>query len=155
MRPDNRSKPARRQGGFTLIELLIVVAIIGIIASLAIPNLRDAMDRAKQNGTMANMTKIGNALEMYSVDHNVYPKGLTDADAGAIAAYLSPLYLRAIPNGDEWDNAWHIDTNASGTQYTITSYGRDGAPGINPGGQTADFNCDIIFSNGMFYQKPK
>lgn len=155
MAVNKRSGRARRQRGFTLIELLIVVAIIGIIASLAIPNLREAMDRAKQNATMTNMKAIGSALEIYAVDHNVYPKGLTDADSGAISGFLSPLYMRNVPPGDEWGNAWHIDTDASGTQYTITSYGRDGIPGTNPGGQTSDFNCDIIFSNQSFYQRPK
>ncbi len=152
---NKRSGRACHQRGFTLIELLIVVAIIGIIASLAIPNLRDAMDRAKQKATMTNMKAIGNALEMYAIDHNVYPKGLTDADSGTIGGFLSPLYLRTVPKADDWSNPWHLDTDASGTQYTISSYGRDGIPGTNPGGQTADFNCDIIFTNGSFYQRPK
>jgi len=155
MRPSRRDRKTRRQRGFTLIELLIVVAIIGIIATLAIPNLRDAMDRAKQKATMTNMKAIGNALEMYAVDHNLYPKGLTDANAGTLGGILSPLYLRTMPSGDDWSNPWHIDTNASGTQYTITSYGRDGIPGTNPGGTTSDFNCDIIFTNGSFHQRPQ
>ncbi len=155
MRKNRETSPARRQGGFTLIELLIVVAIIGIIASMAIPNLRDAMDRAKQKATMTNMKAIGNALEMYAIDHNLYPKGLTDANSETISNFLAPLYLRSVPSGDDWSHAWHIDTDASGTQYTISSYGRDGIPGNNPGGQTTNFNCDIIFTNGSFFQGPK
>ena len=144
----------RRQGGFTLIELLIVVTIVGIIAALAIPNLRNAIDRAKQKATMTNIKSIANALEMYAVDNNTYPRGMNDANSSAISAFLSPLYMRSIPAGDGWDNPWHIDTNASGTVYTITSYGRDGAPGSNTGGQTSDINCDIIYSNSAFYQGP-
>lgn len=152
---DKRHRRSKRStNGFTLIELLIVVAIIGIIAALAIPNLRDAMDRARQKGTMSNMKSIGNALEMYAVDYNVYPRGLTDANSDTIANYLA-TYMRTVPPGDEWDNPWHIDTDASGIQYTIISYGRDGAPGSNPGGLTTDFNCDIIYTNGSFYQRPK
>jgi general secretion pathway protein G len=145
---------ARAERGFTLIELLIVVTIIGIIAALAIPNLRNAMDRAKQKATLADMRSLGNALEMYSVDHNTYPRGLNDAGAAALAAVLSPLYMRTVPEGDGWHNPWHVDTNATGTQYTITSYGRDGAPGSNTGGPTSDINCDIIYSNSSFYQFP-
>ena len=59
--------------GFTLIELLIVVAIIGIIAAIAIPNLLNAIQRGKQKRTMADMRAVGTAVEAYAVDNNFYP----------------------------------------------------------------------------------
>ena len=148
----NRHGP---QAGFTLIELLIVVAIIGLIAALAMPNLMNALQRAKQTKTMSDMKAIGHALESYAVDNNVYPKGLTNADAATISNFLSPLYLRNVPASDGWNNPWHIDTSANGTLYTITSYGRDGQPGPITGGATAGLDCDIIFSNSSFYQFPQ
>jgi general secretion pathway protein G len=144
----------RAERGFTLIELLIVVTIIGIIAALAFPNLRMAMDKAKQKATMSNMRSIGNALEMYSVDHNTYPRGLNDAGAAVLSPLLSPLYMRTVPPNDEWNNPWHIDTNASGSQYTIVSSGRDGQLGSNNGGPFTDVNCDIVYTNSSFYQWP-
>ena len=64
----------RNQKGFTLIELLIVVAIIGIIAAIAIPNLLNAIDRGKQKRTMADIRSLGTAVESYAVDKNFYPK---------------------------------------------------------------------------------
>src|SRR5207245_4089012 len=64
----------RKERGFTLIELLIVVAIIGIIAAIAIPNLLNAIDRSKQKRTMADMRSVGTACEEYSIDsNNFYP----------------------------------------------------------------------------------
>ena len=63
----------RRQSGFTLIELLIVIAIIGILAAIAIPNLLNAVQRGKQKRTMADMKALAVALEAYKVDNSVYP----------------------------------------------------------------------------------
>ena len=59
--------------GFTLIELLIVVAIIGILAAIAIPNFLNAQIRAKVARTQSDLQSITLALESYAVDHNIYP----------------------------------------------------------------------------------
>ncbi|HQH74299.1 MAG TPA: prepilin-type N-terminal cleavage/methylation domain-containing protein [bacterium] len=59
--------------GFTLIELLIVVAIIGILAAIAVPNFLNAQIRAKVSRAVSDMKTLETALEMYRMDNNDYP----------------------------------------------------------------------------------
>lgn len=62
----------RRSTGFTLIELMIVVAIIGILASIALPNLRSSAFRAKRNEAELNLKGIYQAQKAYYVEHGIY-----------------------------------------------------------------------------------
>ena len=62
-----------RKRAFTLIELLIVVAIIGILAAIAVPNFLNAQIRAKVARTVSDMKTIATALQMYELDSNALP----------------------------------------------------------------------------------
>ncbi|MEW6235080.1 MAG: prepilin-type N-terminal cleavage/methylation domain-containing protein [Candidatus Omnitrophota bacterium] len=61
--------------GFTLIELLIVVAIIGILAAIAVPNFLNAQVKAKLSRAYSDLRALGTAIEMYGIDNNSYPGG--------------------------------------------------------------------------------
>lgn len=65
--------------GFTLIELLIVVAIIGILAAIAVPNFLNAMTKAKISRVYADMKSIETAIETYNLDNAVYPHYIVNA----------------------------------------------------------------------------
>jgi type II secretion system protein G len=136
--------------GFTLIELLIVVAIIGIIAAIAIPNLLNAIDRGKQKRTMADLRSVGTSVETYSIDNNEYP---TAATAAALAVVIEPTYIRNMPVADGWSNGFFVDSAA--ISYTICSGGKDGGDCTGDGaGATNLFTDSITFVDGQFTQWP-
>jgi type II secretion system protein G len=145
--------------GFTLIELLIVVAIIGIIAAIAIPNLLNAIQRGKQKRTMADMRAIGTAVEAFAVDNNRYPQAASPVTN--ITDDLEPVYIKKLPVKDGWETVFDYDAYpASAAQsYTIQSYGKDKTTeGQNCNDEkavTTNFNNDICFSQGSFTKFPE
>ncbi|MBN2328245.1 MAG: prepilin-type N-terminal cleavage/methylation domain-containing protein [Candidatus Omnitrophica bacterium] len=66
------------RNSFTLIELLIVVAIIGILAAIAMPNFLNAQVRAKVARAVSNMKSVQSALESYYLDIGSYPRWAWD-----------------------------------------------------------------------------
>src|SRR6478735_2368665 len=79
-------KMTSRKAGFTLVEIMIVVAIIGLLAAIAIPNFVKARQTSQANACINNLRQIDGAIQQYALEKNA---GATTAvDAAKISPYL-------------------------------------------------------------------
>jgi len=129
----NGTSPRLAQGGFTLIEVMIVVAILGVLATLVVINIGGSQDTANINATKSNLQAVSQALDLYKLDNYRYPT----TDQGLQALVNKPDNARNWPDGgylkklpqDAWDNEFVYLSPGTDGPYDLFSLGADGAEG--------------------------
>jgi len=120
-----------RSPGFTLIELMIVMAIMGILISIAAPNLKQSIVRAREAVLRENLFQMREAIDQYYADNGKYPSVLTDL---LHAQEKTRSYLRAIPkdpftNADDWITVapeGGAEGGTGGSSEEVSESGSDG-----------------------------
>ncbi len=117
-----------KRRGFTLIEVLLVLAILGVIAAMVIPNLLGRQRQANIDATKLSIGGLENALKLYAVDHN----GEFPTTGEGIEALLT------APNNDEkWHGPYLDSTKSSpmdawGKAFKYEYPGQHNAQGLKP-----------------------
>jgi hypothetical protein len=141
----------RTRGGLVVVAVLGGVFIFAIIASIAIPNLLNAIDRGKQKRTFADSRIVAIGIERFFEVQEQYPE-VTSIEE--LERLLVPDYLEALPMVDGWERPFRVVSKTSG--YEIRSAGKDGVFETNPPrGPTTTFDDDIVWQDGELVQWPE
>jgi len=172
--PVQRIRRLRSSGGFTLIELLIVVAIIGMLAAMLIPNLLDALQKAKQKRVVADLRLTGTSMMAWLTDQSSAaaagssgaPVDITSyplIDYDSLSSLLVPQYIQQVPLRDSWKVRYQYRLQTTDTSADSIMAIRSGGSNITFEGNTytsgafdpTDYACDIVWTDGFFVRWPE
>lgn len=111
------------QSGFTLIEIMVVIVILGLLATIVVPNLVGASDEAKLTKAKTDIAMIAGQVKMFLIKKGKLPDNLEelaqkdDKGGGAL--------LDTLPK-DPWDHDYQIIPGSNRNDWEVVSYGPDG-----------------------------
>lgn len=158
--PDGGTKAAGMIIGI-VVGGLVLVAFIGIVAAIAIPNILTAQRRAEQRRTMADIRTAVTAIESYASDKDVYPS-VSSLYLAELEKELVPAYVEKLPTVDAWGTALRYECWPRGDceHYAVASAGADRdfeheSLQDYAEVQTGNFDADIVWVDGKLLQRPE
>ena len=126
----------RNVSGFTLLEIMVVIVILGVLASMVIPNLLGNKDKADRQKVESDLVALENAMDMYKLDNSRYPTTEQGLDALVVEPDVDPAprdyrnggYIKRLPQ-DAWGNEYLLVSPGENGQVDIYSIGLDGEEG--------------------------
>ncbi len=137
-----RRRPGTSTAGFSLAELMVVIVIIGLLATVVVPNVVSKLSTASISKAKADITALDSAVESFQIDNaSRLPESfeiLVEKDEFG-TSYLKQTTLPKDP----WGNEYIFEPEGSGDSgYLIWTYGADGTQGGE--GKNLDFNNQMI-----------
>ena len=127
-----------RQRGFTLLEIMVVIVILGILASIVVPNLMGNKEKADRQKAVTDIVALENALDMYKLDNSRYPT--TEQGLEALVTkpsgdpeprnYRDGGYIKRLPK-DPWGNDYQLMSPGEHGKIDVFSTGLDGEAGTD------------------------
>jgi general secretion pathway protein G len=126
----------KKTQGFTLLEVMVVIVILGILASMVVPNLMGNLDKANLQKAVSDVGQIETLLDNYRVDNYNYPTTEQGLEALIEETDIEPLarrfprggYTKRLPQ-DPWGNDYLFLNPGENGDYDIFSTGPDGEAG--------------------------
>lgn len=136
-------KTNKKAQGFTLLELMVVIVILGVLASLVVPNLLGNKDKADLQKAITDVRALETALSFYKLDNYSFPTTEQGLEALVTETDIEPLprrfqedgYLPRLPN-DPW-----------GTEYILLNPGENGKIDIFSAGPDREVGTEDDIGN--------
>ncbi len=126
----------KKAQGFTLLEVMVVIVILGILASMVVPNLMGSQERANMQKAVSDVTALETSLSLYKMDNYDYPTTEQGLEALVNQSDIDPEprrfpedgYIKRLPK-DPWGNEYVLLNPGEQGKMDVFSVGPDGEAG--------------------------